>query len=251
MGMNLHLKDVLRNGMRVVGPDNRDYGAVERYDDRAIYVQGRAIPFDTIERVDQDRLYLGASAFERRSAGGRAAATTTGATDGASAELGGETRVPLREERLEFSTRDIDLGEIRIHKTVEATEESRRGPLTREDVQIERVRVDRPVNAPEERRQEGDWLIIPIMEEVFVVQKQLLVTEEIRIRKQPVTEEHEVREVIRRERATVEDTRPAPPPAATRAASSAQPAASDEAARGRRGDSDWDALHQEVRRADR
>lgn len=238
--MNTRLKDALRNGMRVVGPDNRDYGPIDRYDDRAVYVQGRAIPFDAIERMDQDHLYLGASA-----PGGQPASEGPAESEPADAHLGGEVRVPLLEERLEFRTREIDLGDIRIHKTVEATEEVRSGPLTREDVQVERIRVDRPVDAPEERRQEGDWLIIPIMEEVFIVQKQLMVAEEIRIRKQPVTEEHEVREIIRRERATVEDTRSALPRPTT---SQRSAGASSE---GRHADDGWESLHEDVRRADR
>ena len=41
----MDLKDALRNGMRVVGPDNREYGTIERYDDAAAYIQGRRVPF--------------------------------------------------------------------------------------------------------------------------------------------------------------------------------------------------------------
>jgi hypothetical protein len=107
--------------------------------------------------------------------------------------------------------------------------------------------VNRPVSAPEERRQEGDWLIIPIMEEVLVVQKQLMVTEEIRIRKQLVTEEREIRETVRRERATVEDTsqpapRPSPPPAPASARATSEPDADDPR---------WNELREEVRGAGR
>ena len=149
--------------------------------------------------------------------------------------------MPLREERLEVGTREVDLGEVRVHKSVEETEAVQRGPLTREDVQIERIKVNRPVSVPEERRQEGDWLIIPIMEEVFVVQKQLIVTEEIRIRKLVVTEEHEVRGTVRREHASIEDTRPdAPPAGPARAASD------------RAGDATtWDDLRTEAQDAER
>jgi uncharacterized protein (TIGR02271 family) len=202
----MDLKDALRNGMRVVGPDNREYGTIERYDDSAAYVRGKRVPFAAIERLESDRLHVDTPELW--------GLTSPADTDSpaarrptASADLGGEIRVPLLEEQLELTTREIDLGEVRIHKAVEEAEEVRRGQLNREDVEVQRVRVDRRVTEPETSRQEGDWLIIPVMEEVFVVEKHLMVTEEIRIRKRLVTEEAEVRETVRRERATVEDTR--------------------------------------------
>jgi uncharacterized protein (TIGR02271 family) len=245
------LKDALRNGMRVVGPDDREYGTLERYDDSAAYVQGRRVPFAAIDHLEHNRLYVEtpelwglrgadvpgtpvrhASSSEDRQQDHDAVRQGEGGAD-----LGGEARVPLLEEQVHFGTRVVDLGEIRVHKTVEEREEVRRGPLAREDVEIERIRVNRPIEAPEQRRQEGDWLVIPIMEEVFVVQKQLMVTEEIRIRKHLVTEEREVRETIRRERASVEDTRDAEAMPASRRATTE-----------RDGDDDaWEALHREVR----
>jgi uncharacterized protein (TIGR02271 family) len=229
----MNLQQALHPGMRIVGPDNFEHGQVERYDDEAIYAGGRRLPFGDIERIDGDRIYLSATAAQRF------VDPNTAATG-----LGGELRVPVMEERLEVDIHQIDRGEIRVHKTVEETEEVRRGPLTREDVQVVRVKVNRPVAAPEQRHQDGDWLVIPVMEEIFVVQKQLVVTEEIRIREQSVTEEHEIRETVRRERATIEDTRGpmSPPQAAHRPNSAAQ------GARGPTDDAAWEELHQEIRR---
>jgi uncharacterized protein (TIGR02271 family) len=251
----MDLKTALRNGMRVVGPDNREYGTIERYDDAAAYVQGRRVPFAAIGHVEHDRLYVETpelwgltgpdttrTATDSEKVGTAAEREKTGVVterEELSTSLGGQHRVPLLEERVEFGTRMVDLGEIRVHKTVEAREEVRRGPLTREDVQIERIRVNRPVDAPEQRRQEGDWLVIPIMEEVFVVQKQLMVIEEIRIRKHLVTEEHEVRETIRRERASIEDTRSAEAMPSSRRTG---PESADD-------DGVWEELHQEIRDA--
>ena len=207
----MDLKQAVRAGMRVVGPDDRAYGTIDRHDDAAIYVQGRRVPFAAIERVEQDRLYVGTPDLWRltdsemtSSAGTRLDAPAAEAT---AANLGGETRIPVLEEHLAFATREIDLGEIRVHKSVEEAEEARSGVLRREDVEVQRIRVDRRVAEPEQSRQEGDWLIIPVMEEVFVVEKRLMVTEEIRIRKHLVTEEAEVRDTVRRERVAVEDTR--------------------------------------------
>jgi len=257
----MDLKRALHDGMRVVGPDNREYGPIERYDNSAAYVHGKRVPFAAIGRVERDRLYVdtpelwgltSTDAVDRSSA----------ETDGTGADLGGEIRVPVLEEQLQFATREIDLGEVRIHKTVEEAEEARSGQLNREDVEVERIRVDRRVTEPEESRQDGDWLVIPVMEEVFVVEKHLMVTEEIRIRKRLVTEEAEVRETVRRERATVEDTRvpraplitepvmPGARPDPTRAQATANDAAPSAA--GPNGDdAAWEQLHQEIRDAGR
>jgi uncharacterized protein (TIGR02271 family) len=222
----MNLQATLRPGMRLIGPDNHDYGAVERYDDESVYANGRRIPFGAIERLDHDRLYLDT-----------AGVYSLIENDSAGIGTDGQVRIPVTEERLEVGKRQIDLGEIRVHKTVEEVEEVRRGPLNREEVEIERVKVNRRVTVPEERRQEGDWLVIPVMEEIFVVEKRLVVTEEIRIRKHLVTEDREVRESVRREHASIDDTRARAPTTPT----SNTDAGGDDAA--------WDELHAEIRGA--
>ena len=163
-------------------------------------------------------------------------------------EEGEQVRVPIAEERLVPGTRPVQLGEIRVHKRVEEREDVIRQPLTRDEVTIERVRVSRPVEGPVAPREEGEWLIVPIVEEVLVVRKRLMVTEEIRIRRRPVTEEQEIRETVRRERAEVEDTtgRDAEPRAAN--ARDTEPALHRGGPSGSPGgDEGWEQLRQEIR----
>src|SRR5918912_641822 len=83
--------------------------------------------------------------------------------------------------------RAVDLGELRIHKLVDTAEEIIRESVTRDDLLVERVPVNQPLDAPATTRVEDDWLIIPIMEEVVVVQKKLMLKEEIRVRKRQMT----------------------------------------------------------------
>ncbi|MGH2352472.1 MAG: YsnF/AvaK domain-containing protein [Chloroflexota bacterium] len=116
-----------------------------------------------------------------------------------------EIRVPVLEERLVPGKRAVDMGELRIHKYVDSVEETVRQPVTRDDLVVERVPVNRPLEAPVGSRMEGDWLVIPVMEEVLVIQKRLMLKEEVRIRKQQVTEEQEVHETVRHERVEIED----------------------------------------------
>ena len=223
----MDLTEQLRPGMRIFGPDGDDYGAIEGYDAQAVFLAGQRIPFSAIERVEGDRLYLKAVSAADTDADDRVSSDTpttrlptahrapvdadrSRAIVDVSAALDkgdGEYRVPLIEERLKVTTREIDLGERDIHKTVESVEETWYEPVVHEEVEVERVRVRRNVAAPEQPHEEGEWLVIPVMEEVIVIQKQLVVVEEIRIRKQPVTEQQEVRETVRRERVSVEDRR--------------------------------------------
>ncbi|MGI8743084.1 MAG: DUF2382 domain-containing protein [Bryobacteraceae bacterium] len=56
-------------------------------------------------------------------------------------------------------------------------------PLFREDCDVERVPVKRMLDQPVEIRQEGDTLIIPLMEEVLVVEKRLMLREELHIKR--------------------------------------------------------------------
>jgi len=120
-------------------------------------------------------------------------------------EGGSELRIPVLEERLIPGTQAVDEGELRIHTRVEEREERVRQPVTRDDLELRQVPINRPIDAPVQRRTEGEWLIIPIMEEVLVVTKQLMLKEEIHIRTQQVTEEQEVIETTRHERVDLDD----------------------------------------------
>jgi uncharacterized protein (TIGR02271 family) len=125
---------------------------------------------------------------------------------GAFIDEGNRVRVPIHEERLETTLQPVDLGDVLVHKTVERVPMTSTHTVERDDVEIERVPLDRLLDQPVEPYQDGEWTVVPVMEEVLVVTKQLVLTEEVRIRTKRVTEEQEVYEVVRRERVSVEDT---------------------------------------------
>ena len=150
-------------------------------------------------------------------------ATTTNPT--AIAPEHEEMRIPVVEERLNVEVRQGEAGEIRLQKHVERFEGTLERQLVRDDVTIERVSVERMVDRPEEPHYEGDIWVIPVMEEVLVVQKRLRVKEELRIHRRQVTEHHRIREELRRVRIDIENdggdgTRATGPQASTPAASS-------------------------------
>jgi len=116
--------------------------------------------------------------------------------------------IPLHEEVLEPVVRDVRLGDVVIHKRVEETPVERTVDLQREDVSVERVAIDREVDQVPEPRYEGDTLVIPLVEEVLVTGKRLVLREEVRITRHARTEQTEIRDVLRREVVDIEE-RPA------------------------------------------
>jgi hypothetical protein len=66
--------------------------------------------------------------------------------------------------------------------------------LLEEAVNVERVPVNRFIDEPAETRQEGDVTIVPVMEEVLVVQRRLMLKEEIRITRR--REQRKLRKVV-------------------------------------------------------
>jgi len=123
----------------------------------------------------------------------------------ASDQDGDQIRVPIHEERLRVTVQPVELGEVVIHKTVEHVPATTTRSVEHEEVEIERVPLDRLLDQPVEPYQDGEWLVVPVMEEVLVITKQLVLTEEVRIRTKRVAEEQEVYEVLRREHVSIED----------------------------------------------
>jgi uncharacterized protein (TIGR02271 family) len=120
-------------------------------------------------------------------------------------DRGTEVVIPIVEERLIPSKRAVELGELRIHKHVDEVEESVREAVTRDDLIVERIQVNQPLDSPVASRQDGEWTVFPIMREVLVVKKQLMLVEEVRVKTQQIAEEQEVVEITRHERLELED----------------------------------------------
>lgn len=96
--------------------------------------------------------------------------------------------IPLVREELDIQKHQVERGRIRFTKTVQEREELVEMPLLHDEVQVERVTINRPINEPVSVRYEGDTMIVPILEEVLVVEKRLMLKEELRISKRQVQE---------------------------------------------------------------
>lgn len=100
------------------------------------------------------------------------------------------TVIPVIHEEAVFDKKVVETGKVRISKRIREFEETIDEPLFREEVVVERVPVNQFVEARPGVRQEGDVMIIPVVEEQVFVQKRLVLVEELRVRKQ-VVETHQ------------------------------------------------------------
>ena len=94
-------------------------------------------------------------------------------------------RLNVSEEFLTVDTRLVDTGRtVRVEKTVHTHPVHVEESLTHDELDVRRVTVDRTL-APDEvapiARYEGDTLIIPVFEEVLVVERRVRLKEEVHV----------------------------------------------------------------------
>ena len=112
--------------------------------------------------------------------------------------------IPLVEERLVTAKREIETGKVRVRTLVDETETIVEEELARAFVEVERVPVNVEVSEIPAVREEGDLTIIPVVQEVLVVEKKLILTEEVHIRRMRAVERHAQPVILRSQRAVVE-----------------------------------------------
>ena len=121
----------------------------------------------------------------------------------------GETVViPIVEEMLTLDKREVITGGVRLTKRVTEREEVVDEALLRESVTVERVSINQIVAVAPPSRQEGDTLIVPVLEEVLVTEKRLLLKEEVRITRTQKTVHDPQTVTVRSEEAVLEDILP-------------------------------------------
>jgi stress response protein YsnF len=113
-------------------------------------------------------------------------------------------RIPIVEERAIIEKRAVEGGRVRVRSHVEERQELLRETLSHEEVTVERVAIDREVSETPAIREENGVTIVPVVEEILVVERRLRLKEELHIRKVQRTEDVEVPVTVRSTRATVE-----------------------------------------------
>ena len=114
--------------------------------------------------------------------------------------------VPLAAEVAVVSKEEVATSKVRVSTHVEERTELIRAALQHQDVTIERVEIGDVVQVTPEVRMDGDVLVVPIVEEILVVEKRLVLKEELRIHRITTVETVEREVVLRSERADVQRT---------------------------------------------
>lgn len=119
-----------------------------------------------------------------------------------------EEVIPVVEETATVGKRQVVTGRVRVRTVTDTVDELAHTTVQREDVEVTRVPIGRVVETAPAIRTDGDVTIVPVVEEVLVVEKRLLLKEELHIRRRVETETVEVPVTLRKQRAIVEREAP-------------------------------------------
>jgi uncharacterized protein (TIGR02271 family) len=118
--------------------------------------------------------------------------------------MGDEVTLHLAAEELSVSKEVRETGRVHIRTHTDEREAWVEESLSGEHVEIETVPVGRQIDAAPAVRQEGDTTIIPVVEEVLVVERRLILKEEVRVKRVSTATPHRECVQLRSQRANVE-----------------------------------------------
>jgi uncharacterized protein (TIGR02271 family) len=136
-----------------------------------------------------------------------------------------ELVVPLVSEELRLEKRETSTGKVRVQTVVETVDELARATLEEDSLDLKRVPVGKEVVEPPAIRTEGDVTIIPIVEERMIVEKRLVLVEEVHIRRTTSARVVEMPVTLRKQKAVIESmpVDPAPQKEGKRSAECSDP----------------------------
>ncbi len=127
--------------------------------------------------------------------------------DGTSSPSEGDAAaLPVVREEVEVGKRRLETARVRVRKLVDFQDRVVDVPLKREEVEVRRVAVNRPVEPGQVpvAREDGEVLIVPVLEEVLVIEKRLVLKEELHITRRQRESRAPQRVKLKSERVVVE-----------------------------------------------
>jgi stress response protein YsnF len=115
--------------------------------------------------------------------------------------------VPVHAEEISVSRRQVAGDRVRVSTITREEERLVDEQLTHERIEVERVPIGRPVDAVPPVREEGDTTIMSVVEEIVVVERRLILKEEVRIRRVRMTEHHRETMLVRKQDAVITRTK--------------------------------------------
>lgn len=119
-------------------------------------------------------------------------------------------RVELVAETLRVDKQSVETGRVRVRTFVDEEIVRLDETLRREAVEVERVAIGREVDVAPAVREDGEFIIIPVLEERLVIEKRLFLVEEVRLRRTATTVPFQTTATRRVMRAEVDRQTPAP-----------------------------------------
>ena len=119
----------------------------------------------------------------------------------------------LHEETAQISKVSRVSGEVSVSTRTLTRDELVSQDLAHTNVEVTTVPIGRAVDAIPAVREEGDVTIFPVMEEVLVIERRLMLKEEVHIRKVRTTERHQETVTLRYQEAVVSRNSETPPDA--------------------------------------
>lgn len=114
-----------------------------------------------------------------------------------------EQTLRLAEEAAYITKETQETGRVRVNVVTRKHEEDLEIGLDRDEVRVERVPVNKPIDAMPAVREENGVTIMPVVEEVVTIHRQLMLVEEVHIHRVHTTEVHHERVELRRQEAVV------------------------------------------------
>jgi uncharacterized protein (TIGR02271 family) len=128
-------------------------------------------------------------------------------SDGNASERLPSNKVPVLEEHIRIGRQFVETGHVTIAKKVLLEDVTLDVPVSHEEVVVERKEINQYVSeVPPASRQEGDTIIISVFKEVVVVEKKILLVEEVHITKRLIESSLPIIDTIRKEEVTVTRT---------------------------------------------
>jgi stress response protein YsnF len=114
--------------------------------------------------------------------------------------------IPLVDEHVLVGKRRVETGRVRVRVVTDTETVNVNATVSDQNVEVKRVPIGREVTEVPTVRQENGVTIVPVLEEVLVVEKRLVLIEEVHIRQVVTQTEVSHPMAVRRQRAEVERT---------------------------------------------
>jgi uncharacterized protein (TIGR02271 family) len=162
--------------------------------------QGGALVSVTGSRIEEARPILQNAGGDLRESGFET--STGGGTEAGGAER--DYRIQLRGEVLRTFRERVQRGEVRLRKEVVTEKKTLEVPVTREELVVERVPVSGQEAAKAGEIGSDQEIRVPLSEERARVEKQPIVSDEVRVGKRAVQKTEQVSEDVRHEELRVD-----------------------------------------------